>query len=599
MDNNTKKPRRRNAWSKETTQKLQIKDLLTKGYFPKELPPCFSTKKIDGIDVNQILKSRTINPNTEDVRKIFPKDKICSKSNEKITYKNAELLIKKKGSSRRRTQTPHLIPYLTLYNIIETKGNELFNIIKNSKYSLSSPVDPTSNEKSSTGRAFDPKQNWVHTCREKLNKRPGFSHSFSADIQNFYGSIYTHSIPWFLHGKDKAKLDPHSATLGNQLDTVVRKMHQNQTIGIPVGPDPSFLIAESFLSKIDEELLAHLNEKSITHEGTRYMDDYEFYFTSFSDAEAGLSILQKLLYKYELTLNSEKTEIKALPSQISREWVSKIKSILPPRKKDESTKHTLEEIQAIFQQPKHTTFSRPVEKITQETDKIAAGIYDTCTKLCLQYPQDHVLQFTIGYIIDNAEELGFLTTAMLSLNIISTDHSLLPYLIQLMEKYKGDWYSHPTFKEKASRTIALALKNCTDTNNHHEIVWSLFYLLIFQIELSPEIAIKLSNKDNPYINILLLNLINNKLLRCEETKSKILKRLSLSEFLFGEHWLTCLYATQTEALSNDASKEIKETTLYKELTRLAGSMYKPLPESEEKIREFIGETIYYLDPNDY
>lgn len=53
------------------------------------------------------------------------------------------------------------------------------------------------------------------------------------DINQFYGSIYTHSIPWALHGKATAKANRSPALLGNALDECVRNAQDGQTIGVP------------------------------------------------------------------------------------------------------------------------------------------------------------------------------------------------------------------------------------------------------------------------------------------------------------------------------------------------------------------------------
>jgi hypothetical protein len=76
-----------------------------------------------------------------------------------------------------------------------------------------------------------------------------------AEIARFYPSIYTHSIPWALHGKATAKATMgHSALLGDRLDRLMRKGQDNQAVGIPIGPDTSLVVAEILLSVIDQGL---------------------------------------------------------------------------------------------------------------------------------------------------------------------------------------------------------------------------------------------------------------------------------------------------------------------------------------------------------
>jgi len=76
-----------------------------------------------------------------------------------------------------------------------------------------------------------------------LKRRQTFSSSryiVKCDVSRFFHSIYTHCIPWALHGKAASKADRKvdSATIfGNRLDYIIRQGQDGQTVGIPVGPD--------------------------------------------------------------------------------------------------------------------------------------------------------------------------------------------------------------------------------------------------------------------------------------------------------------------------------------------------------------------------
>src|ERR1022692_4555816 len=111
-----------------------------------------------------------------------------------------------------------------------------------------------------------------------------------ADFSRFYNSIYTHSIPWAIHGKVNARADREYALYGNRLDLRVRDTQDQQTGGIPVGPDTSFLLAEVIASAIDTELVQSVGELK----GTRYIDDYHLYFGSAADAESALAELHRI-----------------------------------------------------------------------------------------------------------------------------------------------------------------------------------------------------------------------------------------------------------------------------------------------------------------
>ena len=77
-----------------------------------------------------------------------------------------------------------------------------------------------------------------------------------ADISSFYPSVYTHTIPWALHSKavakkNKAKNDTY---FGNILDGCSMGVQDWQTVGLPIGPDTSHIIAEIIGVAIDLQI---------------------------------------------------------------------------------------------------------------------------------------------------------------------------------------------------------------------------------------------------------------------------------------------------------------------------------------------------------
>ena len=108
------------------------------------------------------------------------------------------------------------------------------------------------------------------------------------------------------------------------MDTLLRSINVNQTMGIPIGPDCSLLIAEIILGAIDKELARKI--KKIR--GIRFIDDYEFAAIQRSDAETIASQLQSILSKFDLALNPSKTRIIELPEPLESLWTSQLRTIL-------------------------------------------------------------------------------------------------------------------------------------------------------------------------------------------------------------------------------------------------------------------------------
>jgi hypothetical protein len=130
-------------------------------------------------------------------------------------------------------------------------------------------------------------------------------------VQNFYPSIYTHSIDWAIHGKSLAKAS-HKAkkkTVGSAVDKAFQSAQDGQTIGVAIGPDTSLIAAECIMVRVEEVLRSRI-PKIV---GYRYIDDFELAFSSQASVEVGIAALHEALAIYELSLNPRKTNIVELP----------------------------------------------------------------------------------------------------------------------------------------------------------------------------------------------------------------------------------------------------------------------------------------------
>ncbi|MHC4540963.1 MAG: RNA-directed DNA polymerase [Planctomycetota bacterium] len=144
----------------------------------------------------------------------------------------------------------------------------------------------------------------------------------STDITRFYHSVYTHSVPWALHGKPTAKVNRSYKLAGNRIDRALRNCRDGQTIGIPIGPDASLIMAELILSEVDMSLCSAIP----TLRGLRYVDDYEITFESHDQAEHAVGVLQEALSHFELELNPRKTRLDALPQPHEYVWTAELRS---------------------------------------------------------------------------------------------------------------------------------------------------------------------------------------------------------------------------------------------------------------------------------
>ena len=142
-----------------------------------------------------------------------------------------------------------------------------------------------------------------------------------ADIANCFGSIYSHSIAWALVGKEEAKSHSsgrHGNLWYNRIDKSTQQTKYGETNGILIGPHTSNLVSEIILVKVDKELV----EKG--YKFIRNIDDYTCYVDSHELAESFFIDLSEELKKYELSLNSKKSQIKSLPHANVKHWITKL-----------------------------------------------------------------------------------------------------------------------------------------------------------------------------------------------------------------------------------------------------------------------------------
>jgi hypothetical protein len=137
-----------------------------------------------------------------------------------------------------------------------------------------------------------------------------YKYMFITDITNCYGSIYTHSIAWAMHGKKEAKehkSDPN--LLGNQIDRLMQYMQYGQTNGIPQGNMVSDFVAEIVLGYADKLIAETLIKKEITeYKILRYRDDYRIFSNNKVELEKIALALQEVLIGLNFQINSSKTK---------------------------------------------------------------------------------------------------------------------------------------------------------------------------------------------------------------------------------------------------------------------------------------------------
>ena len=265
------------------SNRTRLTRLLARGFYPVELPPCFATPNFASA-IGHLTPGRGYFGST-------------------ISFDGATF--------RGPLRTFGVINPVSYYLLSEFIAENWPQITAVYGLSSCSGVRPSFPRLAASGRAIENATLAVKRKRQQ-HLASVYPVILNVDINRFYGSVYTHSIPWAVLGKERAKAMLRSKTLrghwSDSLDTLVRNCNQQQTIGLPIGPDTSRILSEIILSRIDSELTAKgsgLSSTQIYHA----IDDYQFGVLSPHEAEGAESQFVRVTSRYGLRLNDFKTSV--------------------------------------------------------------------------------------------------------------------------------------------------------------------------------------------------------------------------------------------------------------------------------------------------
>lgn len=156
------------------------------------------------------------------------------------------------------------------------------------------------------------------------------------DIQNFFGSIYTHSLAWAIFGEKsvakKYKSREFDDIFSNATDKICQLINFNETNGIVIGPEFSRVISEVLLTRIDISVYQALEKEKLTLEKDykiyRFMDDFFIFFNEENTIKIIEENLSKNLEIYNLKLNVNKTELQKRPFYLNDSGITKLITLI-------------------------------------------------------------------------------------------------------------------------------------------------------------------------------------------------------------------------------------------------------------------------------
>ena len=148
---------------------------------------------------------------------------------------------------------------------------------------------------------------WQAVEQRSLTYSLEFSHLLHTDVTDCYGSLYTHSIAWAIHGLEEAKRNKSkSSLLGNKIDFHIQSSRYGQTNGIAQGSVLMDFIAEIVLGYVDQLINTELGSCTDIRI-LRYRDDYRIFANNDERAESVLKIVSDKLRLVGMKLGVSKT----------------------------------------------------------------------------------------------------------------------------------------------------------------------------------------------------------------------------------------------------------------------------------------------------
>jgi RNA-directed DNA polymerase len=267
-------------------------------YFNEDMPSYISFEPILK-DVDAILNSRN-----------YPEFKEADKRPNDFQGVNYSFIANKDGRfAWRPYELMHPAIYVSLVNVICEANNWEVITQRFSEFEdgvvdcCSAPVMSIDNQ---TDTATQVRSWWQRVEQRSLSYSLEFSHILHTDVTDCYGSLYTHSIPWALHGLEEAKHNRRNSLLGNKIDSHIQAGRYGQTNGISQGSVLMDFIAEVVLGFIDQQINNRLSGATDLRI-LRYRDDYRIFANSDDRAEEVLKIISDELRTVGMKVGLSKT----------------------------------------------------------------------------------------------------------------------------------------------------------------------------------------------------------------------------------------------------------------------------------------------------
>lgn len=482
--------------------------ICARGYFPRELPSAFTT-------VPFALAQRQVPgrpPRTE-----------C-----------ATHTLTRVSGPRRLLRVPNPRAFAELARVTERLWPLLRDHLRQSTTAISTPAVSVSER----GRAIRPRRRFGEKSKYSARIRARGRVVLQTDINRFYGSVYTHAIPWALHGRDaaKASLKTRTRLPGDELDRALQALSHSETAGIPIGPDPSFLAAEVLLTAVDVQI----QDKHPDLHWFRYLDDYEFACSSRDEAETLLSTLESALEELRLATNPAKTVILDLPAPFQASWTYEFQRF--DVRQDNETQ-TANDLFALFNRASEMTRDHP-------------GALKYALLVCREVEIPSRFWPTFQHLVWTAV-LGEPTT--------------LPTALALLVN-KSASLERDVNEEETSAVLDGLVRSHAPVGNGSQVIWALWASIVLKTRLSHEAAEAVSAMEDDFVALVALEAEERGVFEGALNRQAWTRSLEGDDALHGPHWLLAYEGTMQGWL-REAEDLVVDEPFFKRLRRQGVSFF--------------------------
>lgn len=410
------------------SKSARLKALLGQGYFPEELPPPFTTSSFAKFR-KAIGDAWALEPNyPRSVPEIFS--------------------IPRAKGTRRYLSVVNPVAEYHVSKIISENWISIRTHLRSCSYTAEGL------EISTTRHRAVPKPDFTLVSLRQAEISSMYDNVLIGDVSRFYGTLYTHSIPWALHTKDWAKAHLNTpalkATIGDQLDVAVRKGNDNQTIGIPVGPDSSRIISEIVIVAVDKLLRdkVGLSRDAIV----RNVDDWYIGFDTAAQAETAMAALAAACRDFQLEIHPEKSRIASTGSMVEPFWPVAI--------------------QRARIRPSGRAQERDIDHYFSEAFQLLKENPDANV---LDYAVKRTMSARISKSNWHRYETYLLKTAR-------TNQTAIPAVVQILTSYNHNGFV--IGKKRIRKLIVDLIRTSAPLGHHAEVAWALFMAKALRVSLA-------------------------------------------------------------------------------------------------------------------